>query len=411
MRHAGRPARGGFIVNLSRRILRDMSLAIGLLAALLLVGWLVIKRSRNAKSNWQLASVDASPIDALEYPGQNPSAAGPAGAARDDQQPIYAAGRLEGATREVLLRSAIVERVQRVLVVEGDRVSRGTPLLELDGQTASANLALSQARLDEAKADQRRLLEGARPSELDAAQKDMEARWLDAQRAARAYERSYGLSQHGAVSQQDLDDHATRAATTQAAHQAAQARYRSLADPPREEDVDRAEAIAQAAQAQHAAAARAVRETTIVAPSDCQILRVHAQVGEVASPEDLEPLLIVCDTSQWRVRIEVEEYDAAHVSVGQQAIVTSDGLPGLRIPGCITQLSRHLRAKRLRTNQPAEELDANIREAWIDLDLSRFDPSLAEQLVVGLPMEATILTSHESAELAQGAGNNASFNK
>jgi HlyD family secretion protein len=210
-------------------------------------------------------------------------------------------------------------------------------------------------------------------------------------RAERMAKRTQELVQRGAASPQALDDEITQLATLRAAFDAADARLRTLAAPPRDEDTAAAQADVNAAAARVELAQAALARTRLVAPFNLQVLRITAEPGELAGPDDLRPLLIVCDTSQLRVRAEIEEFDAMQVSLGQSARIATDQPDRLPLMGRVSQIAARMRQKQLHDERPNERLDATVREVWIDLDLTRDDTPSAAGLVIGLPVEVCFL--------------------
>jgi hypothetical protein len=92
----------------------------------------------------------------------------------------------------------------------------------------------------------------------------------------------------------------------------------------------------------------------------------------------------MADTSRFRVRAFVEELDAPNVRVGQQAVITVDGLPGREFHGPVTRLNPRMGPKTLWSDHPTERQDTRTREVWIDLD----EPTSG--LVLGLRVDVFI---------------------
>ena len=111
--------------------------------------------------------------------------------------------------------------------------------------------------------------------------------------------------------------------------------------PARKEDIAAAEGRVAAAEAKLRLAETDLAKTRLLARSSGRILRVHAELGELATPNSVQPLLTMADLSHLRVRAFIEELDAGHVRVGQRAAVTADGYPGQEFPGTVALVIPH----------------------------------------------------------------------
>ena len=121
------------------------------------------------------------------------------------------------------------------------------------------------------------------------------------------------------------------------------------------------------------------------------MLKIHAEVGELAGPDSPQPAIVMADTGQLRVHGFVEEMDAPRVKVGMTATVVADGLPGRSFTGRVARISPRMSHKELWTNDPTERYDTKTREVWIELDD-------AEGLLVGLRVDVTLETSSTENE-------------
>lgn len=222
-------------------------------------------------------------------------------------------------------------RLERLYVEQGDRVSQGEIVAQMESREIAAQLAQAQARLDRARARLAERENGARPEEIDRAQasvRQAESRLAAAeaelaevlagsrpedinearaavnrsQAAVREAEsrltlaredvrRNQQLYQDGAISRQDLDraeDEARRAQAgldqAQAAEEEARRRLERLQNGSRPEDiararaeVDRAQAEVSQAQAQLDELLSGSRRETI-AQAQADVMEAQAQV-------------------------------------------------------------------------------------------------------------------------------------
>lgn len=301
---------------------------------------------------------------------------------------IFAAGRVEGIAPEINLMATIRERVTRILVQEGELVNEGQLVLEFDSQMVRAELELATAGVQLAQAELDKLRSGATRNEKDEAQQMCEHRHAEKITAERMHERGIRLAQSNSISKSDLDEYELRAQSSKALYAAAQARYASVSDPARVEDVQAAEARLAAAKAKLSVTEAALAKTRITAPSDGQILQINVEVGELPTAE---PLLIMCNTSALQVRASVDEFDALRVRVGQKVRMKSNAMQNTEFEGKVSKIRPRMHQKQVVTDRPNAHMDTRSREIWVEIESSL-------PLIVGLPVELWI---EESAENSQ----------
>jgi len=149
----------------------------------------------------------------------------------------------------IAVQAEAPEPVIAIAVHEGDTVSAGQLLLQLDPRRTQAQLAQADAELRRARAAQSELQHGTRSETLAAARADLarvEAARSDAQRER---ERAAELRRRGLVAQAELDRRDTALKSARAEVAAGQARVLELSNGTRPEQLDQADAAVDAAQA------------------------------------------------------------------------------------------------------------------------------------------------------------------
>ena len=89
--------------------------------------------------------------------------------------------------------------------------------------------------------------------------------------------------------------------------------------------------------------------------------------GELTGPQATEPLVVVSDTSNVRVRAYVEELDAPRVCVGMSARITADGMPNASFTGTVISISPQMAGKSFHSDHPNELYDTKMREVLVEL--------------------------------------------
>jgi HlyD family secretion protein len=129
-------------------------------------------------------------------------------------------------------------------------------------------------------------------------------------------------------------------------------------------DVRTALAEVAAARAARDRAAAALERAYLRAPSDGQILKIHARAGEKIGESGL---LDLAQTDRMVAVAEVYQTDVGLVRVGQPATVVGQAVQG-SLRGTVTQVGLQVLQQNVFSNQPGENLDRRVVEVRILLD-------------------------------------------
>jgi HlyD family secretion protein len=250
-----------------------------------------------------------------------------------DQLLLY--GNLD--LRQVNLAFNGSERIETLLVQEGDHVHKEQVLGTLQMERLNAAVAQARARVDAQSQILRRLENGTRPEEIDQARANVNAAQTDVNNTRRTYERLRETARAGATSQQNMDN-------AQAAFEVAQAQLRvrqksldlALAGP-RKEDIAEAHASLQANEANLSLLKRDLANATLLSPVDGVIQNRLLEPGDMASPQ--KPVLTIAVMDPKWVRAYVSEPDLGKVRSGMKATVTTDSFRGKEYPGWVGFIS------------------------------------------------------------------------
>jgi len=229
------------------------------------------------------------------------------------------------------------ERIEAVLVEEGDAVVKGQVLAKLE--TGRIAPLLDQARAQAAALAEvvRRMENGSRPEEIALAKANAEAAAILSADAKKRYERLNELRGTSGVSAQDLDS-AKAAADSAAAQALASAKnYELVLAGPRAEDVAQAKASPAAAQAQAALLEKQLADAVLTAPSDGIVRARVMEPGEMASPQKTV-LTLALTRPKW-VRTYVGEERLGLMKPGMKVKVFSDSFPGEAVEGSVGYVS------------------------------------------------------------------------
>lgn len=296
---------------------------------------------------------------------------------------IYATGIVEGRTEDVDLRPDGAGRVQEVLVRLGDWVDAGQVLLRLDDRTERAQVAASRAKLQLEQAKLDRLVNGARDTERAEARALLREKQARLHLAVVTWNRVKTLRAQDAIAQQEADDQEGVVHALDAEVEACQERLNQLESPAREDELNAAKASVAYAQAEYELTQVALDRTALRAPVRAQVLDVNIEPGEMIMAGRTEPVIVLADTAQLRVRAFVEEIDAPRIAVGVKARISADGLPNRNFDAFVATVSPRMNTKSITTDRPNELYDSKVREVVLDVAV----PADDAKLLVGLRVD------------------------
>ncbi|MGD9724570.1 MAG: efflux RND transporter periplasmic adaptor subunit [Pirellulales bacterium] len=260
--------------------------------------------------------------------------------------------------RQVDLAFNNSQRIDEVLVQEGDRVERGQVVARLDTSRLEPQVAQAEAQVAALRQVVERMHNGTRPEEIEQARANLQSAEVDAANARRLYQRMHDLAEEskgGAVSKQEVDN--SKAAMDMADAQT-EVRRNTLAlalAGPRKEDVAEAEANLRAQEAQLALLKQELSDAQLLAPVKAIVRSRVMEPGEMASPARPVLMLAVIDP-KW-VRAYVAEPDLGRVRQGGAATVQVDSFPDRSFSGWVGFISpvaeftpKSVQTEELRTN-------------------------------------------------------------
>jgi len=300
-------------------------------------------------------------------------------------EPMKVSGFIEA--HEIRLGSRVGGRVSKVHVEEGDAVTTGQVLVELEPfdlqareAEAQANLAACQAefeklsagfraeeiaqaksRVAQLTAEHNRLVQGPRQAEIDAARAQAEVAKARVTLAERVHQRTQELVRTSSISAQELDraveeleaakgtflarskelqllEEGTRKEDIEAAQaklEESKAALDMLLAGYRQEEIAQAKAKVEAAQAALTVIQAQIEELEIVAPMNGVVESLELQPGDLTAPGG--PVMSMMETEELWVRAYLPE--RLHLELGQKVPVTVDAFTD-EFTGEVTFISR-----------------------------------------------------------------------
>lgn len=233
----------------------------------------------------------------------------------------HALGTLE--YDRVTLPAPTSERIARIDVREGQRVTAGQPLMQLELALTQSQLAATQAQAREARERLGELKAGPRSEDIAQARANLAAIQAQARDAQAYYKRLLPLGRQRLVAASDVDRARANAGNTQAQVRAAQEALLELERGTRSEQIAQGESALAAAEAQAKAQSVTLGKLDLIAPRDGRIDTIPYKLGDQAPVG--APLVVMLVGSVPYARVYVPEPIRADVRMGQAVRVFVDG--------------------------------------------------------------------------------------
>lgn len=287
---------------------------------------------------------------------------------------VTASGQVQPHTK-VDVASDVSGRIVKLSVKEGDMVTKGQFLLQIDPATYDADVQRQAAGVASARADLARA-----KANLDQSQS--------------AYRRSSEIvkTNPGLISAEQLEQLKTTVDVNNALYQAAA------------HNVDQTSA---ALQNSHSLLAK----TTILAPMSGRITKLAVQQGETAVPgtfsKDQALLLTISDMSVLETKVKVDETDVARLHVGDTAQVLIDAFPDTTFRGKVTEIAHSsVTAGTTTAGSSDQAVDYEVRVQLLNPPIdTRPDFSATAKIVwdsrksvLSIPIIALTVREHEANE-------------
>lgn len=225
---------------------------------------------------------------------------------RDLVASVTASGQVRPQSK-VDLSADITGKIVRLAVKEGQMVTRGQFLLQIDAQQAEAAVQRSEAALASARAQQAQA----------------RANFLQAQKSL---ERSAAIKKTNPllIADEQMEQLRTAVDVNRALYEAAS------------HSVDQASALLREARS-------SLGKTTIHAPMSGRVTRLNVENGETAIQgtlnKDAATLLTIADMSVLETKVKVDETDVARIKLLDSAVIQIDAFPDTTFVGQVTKIS------------------------------------------------------------------------
>ncbi|MCZ6834113.1 MAG: efflux RND transporter periplasmic adaptor subunit [Acidobacteria bacterium] len=355
---------------------KSVKLVIFLVAVVVVVGAIFISRQRSTRDE---VTVEVETVEA-----------------RDLSSVVEASGQIEPAV-SVDISSDVIGRIIALGAEEGDRVTKGQFLVQVEPTLFQQRVNQLNAALDAARSNLQ---------EVEASLADARAnriiREADFVRDKALYENKLVAASRYEASEAALHQ-------AQAQVELTKARMTSSSNRIRQAQASRDEAMDQ------------LEKCRIVSPMDGVVIRKNAEVGEVAVSGTINNqgslLMTIADVSVMQTEIDVDETDVIHLELGQEAEVSLDAFPSRKFRGEVTRIGNSAIQV---ASAPGQRQSADYK---VEVTLRETDPKIRPGLsatarittatreqVISVPIQALVVRdpaenkNDEDDDVATGSG-------
>jgi len=237
---------------------------------------------------------------------------------REDLEAIVSAsGKIQPKT-EVEVSAETMGKVVELSVAEGERVTRGQPLLQIDPRMLETTVQNRQASLSTAR------------SQLEQTRAQVENARVALRQAEDTLARQSDLYKNGLLARDQFERTQNDVEMRRTDLQVSQEAVRTQEQRIRQEEANLENARYD------------LSRVRLVSPIDGIVTRRNIEEGETAVVGTMNNagtvLLTIADLSVIEAEIEVDETDIPFVEIGQPASVTIDAIPDQAFPGRVTEV-------------------------------------------------------------------------
>ena len=266
---------------------------------------------------------------------------------------VVASGHVETPYRAEI-GSQITGTVEDVLVQEGQRVTRGQPLISLESREMKGAVVQAQGAVAQAEARIRQLEELALPLAKEAHAQGR-ATLLNAQQT---FDRTAQLEHNGYATRAALDDAQKTLDVARAAVRSAE--FQVYTASPGGSDYVMAQTQLNQSRANLETAESRLGYATITAPRDGVLITRNVERGTVVQPG--KALLVLAPAGEVQLVLQIDERNLGKIALGQKAVASADAYPDQRFPAVVSyinpgiDISRASVEVKLTVNDPPEYL-------------------------------------------------------
>lgn len=275
---------------------------------------------------------------------------------------ISGVGIVEPASENIFISTPLNRVVEKVFVTVGSKVKKGDMLLQLEDRDLKANLLVEQAAYKSALAKLEKLESFPRSEDVATATAALNSAQVELDLAKQQHEMVLGLSDPRAVSQEDKNRRLSSYQLAESKLQSAQAELDKIKAGAWKPDLEIARHDVQQAKANVNRIETEIQRTAIRSPIDGVVLQVKINSGEIASVDSKTPMMILGDTTEYNLRVNINQLDIPYFKDSAPAVAYPQGDARIEFPLEFVRVEPFLVNKQNLTNRITEKVDTRVLE-------------------------------------------------
>ena len=291
-------------------------------------------------------------------------------------QRVAGAGVVEASSQNIDIGVSTSGVVTEVAAKPGQQVKRGDVLLKLDSRDAEATVAFQLAAVEVARQQLDELKQLPRPEDVLIADAKVRAAQALVDQQQKRLARARKLIGQNAMSSEELDailEAESVAREELASAEAEQTKLKAGAWAPQ---LATAEAQLKQASAALQQSKTAVELRTVTTPIDAEVLQVDVQVGEYVSGAATKSLIVLGETNQLNVRVDIDEVDIPRFEKAKTATAFRRGDSQTPIALTLLRIEPLVIPKQTLTGENRERTDTRVLQAIFSVNANSNHPNL-----------------------------------
>jgi HlyD family secretion protein len=313
------------------------------------------------------------------------------------EQTVAATGIVEPRTENISIGSHLSGVVARVFVRVGDKVAPGMPLFEIDTRQIDSEIRIRESKLRSAQEQLARLIAMPRPEDVPL----MEAQRREAEATVAqntdTHARTVRLQGSGATTEEQVVQAKLKLDASRAQLDRFRADELRLKAGSWKADTSVSRAAVEMAQTDLDWAKNERSRHRVVAPKvtalsgdsiEFDVLQVSIRPGEYVSTPSSQTLMILGDSAQRHVRVDIDEHDIPRYSQRARAYGRVRGDGGARSPLTFVRIEPFVIPKKSLTGDATERVDTRVLQALYRIDGTSSAPFIGQQMDVFIEVTA-----------------------
>lgn len=296
------------------------------------------------------------------------------------------------------------QKVKKVMVTEGQKVKKGDILVKLDTIEYDSQLDKQKINLANAQSTLKQLLSSGIANDKSNAQNTVSQAQITLENAQRSYEdannkfkQNESLLKSGSISQNDYN---AAKKTLDDAYNAVKAAENSLGNSQSalnnvnvssEDKITNQKNQVALIQADIDNLNKKIEDCNVKAGTDGKVIKMDAKEEQFPKSGDM---IIVDDTSKYKVAVNISQYDSAKIKVGQKANIKIKGSTK-KYTGVVTDIGQFAEMKNSSTSS-----NSSSQESKVNVKITIDNPD--EGIKAGFEVDAEIVLDEKKSALAIG---------